>query len=169
MDIRVRDVLLDDAREICAILNAIIDDGSYTSMTGKQTVFGQRRFMRSLPRRSSYLAAVSAHTGRVLGVQDVLPSRPEQPFRHVGEISTFVCLEHTGMGVGRALFRETVSRLGTLGYRKLIAMVRGDNAGAQSYYAHLGFRHIGILRDHLDLGVAFVDEWIYEYHHERDR
>jgi ribosomal-protein-alanine N-acetyltransferase len=59
---------------------------------------------------------------------------------------------HRRMGVGRALLRETMSRLSLAGARETILEVDVRNAGAIAFYERLGFERTGRIPDYYGPG-----------------
>ncbi|WP_193173232.1 GNAT family N-acetyltransferase [Nisaea nitritireducens] len=133
---RVRRAHVSDAGAIADLINPIIADGGLTAMTENMTVPDQESFIRSLPNRSVYLAAIEDATDSLLGVQDCLPD-PDRPMQC--DISTFVDLKASRRGVGRNLFNEMLKHLDRLGFRTIRAVIREENAGARAFYRTLGF------------------------------
>lgn len=133
---RVRPVRLSDAGAIADLLTPIIADRGLTAMTGIMTVPDQESFIRTLPPRSVYLAAIDDATDILLGIQDCLPVQ-NQPL--LCDISTFVSQKAPRRGVGNALFTETMTLLETLGFRMIRAVIREENAAARAFYRGLGF------------------------------
>lgn len=129
-----------DAGAIAGLINPIIADGRLTVMTETITVSDQESFIRSLPNRSVYLAAADDATGTLLGLQDCLPD-PDRPKQC--DISTFVDLNASRRGIGKALFREMQEQLRRLGFRTIRAVIREENAGARAFYRALGFIETG--------------------------
>jgi L-amino acid N-acyltransferase YncA len=138
MELDIRPVQQSDAAAIVALLNPIILAGRYTAMSAPFSEDNQNEFIRSLPERAIYLAAIEHTTGVLAGIQDVLPvdSTREQ----IGEISTFVRLDFHRRGVGTRLCVETFSAAKKLGYRKLRATIREDNPLAVFFYVSRGFQ-----------------------------
>lgn len=156
----VRPVEIRDAESITVLLEEVISDGRFTIMESAGTVDDQISFIRGLPVRSSYVAAVSET--RILGIQDVLPLSEEPALLHVGEISTFVAARAHRSGVGRALAAETFERAKACGFRKLRANIRKDNKAALAYYRSLGFETVGVAREHARVDGKYLDEVITE-------
>lgn len=137
---RVRQIKVTDADAIADLMNPIIADGRLTAMTETMTVPDQESFIRSLPKRSVYLAAIEDATDTLLGVQDCLPD-PDRPMQC--DISTFVDLKASRRAVGRNLFNEMLKHLNRLRFRTIRAVIREENAGARAFYRTLGFIETG--------------------------
>jgi len=162
MEISIRLVKEADAAIIVALLNPIIEAGTYTAMTETFSVADQLDFIRNFPQRGIYHIALDDHNQKALGIQDVMPISTSNVFRHVGEVSTFVALGMHRHGVGQSLCRETFKAAKGLGYLKLRATVRGDNPRALAFYQSQGFELIGIAKKHAFLRGKYTDEVLLE-------
>ncbi len=74
-----------------------------------------------------------------------------------------VAAAERGRGRGRSAMRELM-RVARVDHRlrKLMLTVRHDNDAALSLYGSLGFRQVGVLRDHYDDGNRFHDVVLLE-------
>lgn len=163
MPVRIRPVREEDAAAIAALLNPIIEAGIYTIIDRPISVEDQAAFIRALPERGFYHAAVSETGGEVLGIQDVLPlAAAPGTHAHVGEISTFVSLGARGGGIGSALCRASFPEASRRGFRKLWAAIRADNEEAVSFYRSRGFRIVGAARKHALVRGALKDQILAE-------
>lgn len=135
-DILVRPVTEDDATEIVLLLNRIIDAKTYTAMNERMSVADQRHFIRTLPERAIYLAALDGQSGKLLGVQDCLPDKDVDG---QGDISTFVSLDVVRKGVGTALFQRMTDYAAQFGYTRIRAVIRSTNMQALAFYRMAGF------------------------------
>ena len=163
MGFSARPVRQQDAAPIVGLLNPLIQAGTYTVMDEPVSVDEQIDFIRTFPERGVFNVAVCETSGRLLGLQDVVPLSPgSSTFEHVGVISTFVALGSHGRGVGRSL-SEATSRVATrLGFVKIGATIRADNAGAVAFYLSQGFRIVGTAQRHALVRGRYVDEVLAE-------
>lgn len=142
-----------------AVLNPIIEAGAYTIMDEPVTAVAQAEYIRTFPERGVFHVATYDDTGEVMGMLDVVPHLPGLPaFEHVGAISTFVALGWQRLGVGTALMDTTIEAARSLGYRKLLALIRADNPVALAFYEKQGFTRIGTARQHARVRGEYVDE-----------
>ena len=163
MPIEIRQVRIDDAEQIVAILNPIIAAGTYTALDGPISVKDQRAFIEEFPERGIFHVAVDRAERRVVGLQDVEPFAPAlRAFDHVGGIGTFVDLSRRRSGIGRLLFQHTFAAAVAKDYEKLIAYVRADNPAALQAYLAQGFRVIGTASRHARINGRYVDEVLIE-------
>ena len=161
----IRRVVEDDAGSIVDLLNPIIEAGIFTIMDTKCSIKDQIDFIRGLPPRSIYNIALCSETGRALGIQDLIPvSIESRVLRHVGEVSTFISLEMRGRGIGSNLMETTCREALSLGFLKIMAMVRADNPQAVSFYKRQGFIVVGTARKHACFRNEYIDEIIMEHH-----
>jgi L-amino acid N-acyltransferase YncA len=158
----IRPVQEADAASIIEILNPIIAAGMYSIMDKPFAVADQIEFIRGFPARGIYHIAVEAESQKAVGIQDVMPISSSDIFKYVGEISTFVALDAHQQGIGRSLSQATFKAAKRLGFLKLRANVRGDNAQALLFYRSQGFEHIGVAQKQAFLHGRYVDEILVE-------
>jgi L-amino acid N-acyltransferase YncA len=161
MDLYIRKVAEADAAAIIALLNPIIQLGTYTVMDEPFSVEDQIEFIRSFPPRGIYHIAVD-NNQKAVGIQDVMPISSSNVFKHVGEISTFVALDAQKQGVGQSLSHATFQAAKELGFLKLRATIRADNPHALSFYQSQGFEMIGVAKKHARLYDKYIDEILLE-------
>ena len=161
--IRIRDVRIEDAEEILAILNPIIAARCYTAMDTPFTVEVEREFIRTFPDRGIFLVAVDAASSRIVGFQNVSPfEKFTHAFDHVGIVGTYVDLDRRRQGIASALFAATFAAARRKGYEKFFTYVRADNdAGLNTYLRH-GFRIVGTAERHAKIDGVYVDEIVIE-------
>ena len=162
MEIEIRPATERDAEPIVDLLTPIVEAGIYTVMQGPITVEDQLAFMRELPGRAIYLAAVSSETEGLVGIQDVQPVSGSDGVYHAGDISTFVALDARGNGIGRALMRSTVELARERGFTVLCANVRADNPDAVAFYESQGFRVIGTAERRVRVNDCNADQILME-------
>src|SRR5436190_14044611 len=106
--IDIRDVRVEDAEDIVAILNPIIAARCYTALDTPVTIEQERGFIRRFPARGIFLVALDTTLRRVVGFQDVSPFADfTHAFDHVGVIGTYVDLERRRQGIAARLFAAT--------------------------------------------------------------
>ena len=161
--IEIRDVRIEDAEEILAILNPIIAARCYTAMDTPFTVEVEREFIRTFPERGIFLVAVDTASSRIVGFQNVSPfEKFTHAFDHVGVIGTYVDLDRRRQGIASALFGATFAAARRKGYGKFFTYVRADNdAGLNTYLRH-GFRIVGTAERHAKIDGGYVDEIVIE-------
>ncbi len=157
----IRTASEEDISEMVAILNPIIEHGGLTLMDEVYTETEQRDYLCSFPDRGLFLVAECTETHRVVGMQSLEPTSDQRSFQHIGDISTFVLLGEGQQGVGTLLTKALLLQAPQKGYRKVMAMVRGDNPQALQFYQRQGFRWIGVAREQACIRGRYVDEvWL---------
>jgi len=161
--IEIRDVRIEDAEGILAILNPIIAARCYTAMDTAITVGVEREFIRTFPPSGTFLVAVDAALNRIVGFQNVSPFGSfTHAFDHVGVIGTYVDLEQRRQGIATRLFAATFDAARRKGYEKFFSYVRADNEAGLQTYLRQGFRIVGKAERHAKIDGKYVDEVIIE-------
>ena len=161
--IEIRDVRIEDAEEILAILNPIIAARCYTAMDTPFTIEEEREFIRTFPAHGIFLAAADTTLNRIVGFQDVSPFGSfTHAFDHVGVIGTYVDLELRRGGIATRLFEATLAAARQKGYEKFFTYVRADNEAALHAYLGQGFRIVGTAERHAKIDGKYIDEIVIE-------
>jgi L-amino acid N-acyltransferase YncA len=161
--IEIRDVRVEDAEEIAAILNPIIAARCYTALDTPVTIEQEREFIRNFPGRGIFLVAVDATSNRIAGFQDVSPFADfTHAFDHVGVIGTYVDLGLRRQGLATRLFAATFEAAGRKGYEKFFTYVRADNDAGLKTYLRQGFRVVGTAERQAKVDGRYIDEIVIE-------
>jgi L-amino acid N-acyltransferase YncA len=161
--IEIRDVRIEDAEGIAAVLNPIIAARIYTVLDTPVTVEQERDFIRTFPPRGIFLVAVDPATDRVAGFQDVWPFADfTRAFDHVGVIGTFVDLALRRQGIATRLFAATYEAARGKGYEKFFTYVRADNEAGLTTYLRQGFRMVGTAERQAKVDGRYIDEVVIE-------
>jgi L-amino acid N-acyltransferase YncA len=143
IDVRVVPAAVDDAVELCDLINAIIARGGTTAY---QVPFTPDSFLPYYITGTHVISCFKAidEDGRALGFQglghaDYVPSE-------WGDIGTFTRIDTVQRGVGTALFQETKCIATAKRIPTLSAIIRADNAGGLAYYTKLGFVTYDVLK-----------------------
>jgi L-amino acid N-acyltransferase YncA len=164
MRLRIRDVTVDDAGSIVAILNPIIEAGSFTALDTPLTVQAERQYISTFPARGVFLVAI-LEDERIVGFQSMEPfATYTHAFDHVGVLGTYVDLEWRRCGVASRLFTATFAQARSKGYKKIFTFIRKDNPAALATYRKHGFRIVGVAEKQARIGGRFIDEVIVEKH-----
>jgi L-amino acid N-acyltransferase YncA len=104
-----------------------------------------RRRSDTLDKGLPWLVAQSGD--RVLGYAYANHFRPRPAYRFCVEDSIYLHQDARGLGVGRLLLTELVSRCEAAGARQMLAVI-GDaaNLGSIGVHAALGFEHCGLFK-----------------------
>ena len=125
-----------DAREMAALISAIIRKGGTTAFTDEISRDDILNWRHSTPKRSAWHVAES-DSGELLGFQLIEP-HPDLP-PEACDVATFVKVGQTGLGIGSKLFEASRKAAHVLGYVWINATIRADNAGGLAYYQSRGF------------------------------
>src|SRR5438309_623354 len=157
MGIAVRKAAISDAGQIANVMNAVIAEGKYTLLDRPFSEEEERAFILSLSDRSA--VSVADSDGEIVGVQSIgLFTDYADSVRHVATMGTWLRRDFRGRGIGRLLGEESFKFARSVGYMKIVIQVLADNESALRFYRKLGFKDIGIARQHVRLGDKFHDE-----------
>lgn len=159
----IRDVRIEDAEAILAILTPIIAARCYTAMDTAFTVEEEREFIRTFSPRGIFLVAVDTTRHRIVGFQDVSPFGSfTHAFDHVGVVGTYVDLARRRQGIATRLFAATFEAAREKGYEKFFTYVRADNEVALHAYLSEGFRIVGRAERQAKIDGNYIDEIVIE-------
>jgi RimJ/RimL family protein N-acetyltransferase len=159
---RIRRATVADAAGIARVLEIVASERLYSAIDRAWSEEEQRTYLSSLSAREAFQVAIIP-SGEIVGYQSldlysvVLPS-----MSHVGQLGTFVLPPWRGHGIGRALFAATRELADSVGYRKFVIHVRASNVAARRFYAELGFRKCGRLREQVVIDGRPDDEILME-------
>ena len=163
MGIDIRDVRVEDAEQILAILNPIIAARCYTAMDAPFDLEAEREFIRTFPAQGIFLVAVDSASNRIVGLQNVSPFGSfTHAFDHVGVIGTYVDLERRRQGIASRLFAATYEAARRKDYEKFFTYVRADNHAGLETYLRQGFRIVGTAERHARIDGRYIDEVVIE-------
>ncbi|MGB0797787.1 MAG: GNAT family N-acetyltransferase [Planktomarina sp.] len=135
-DLTIRAARLSDAPAIIELINQIIEQGGSTAYQTPWTDEFTLKKMQTDTDRSSWIVALKGDT--LMGFQYFQP-HPELP-KDAPSIATFVRIGAVKMGIGSALFHETLKAAHAIGYTWINATILEHNTGGHSYYASRGFQ-----------------------------
>ncbi|MGI9373249.1 MAG: GNAT family N-acetyltransferase [Hyphomicrobiales bacterium] len=132
----VRAAMLDDAAELCALLNEIIAIGGTTAL---ETALSEQEFAEYYLHGESYICChvAVAEDGALAGFQ-ALETHTRLP-DDWADIATFARVSPKTPGVGSALFPHTLATAREHGYAAINATIRADNKSGLAYYDKMGF------------------------------
>jgi L-amino acid N-acyltransferase YncA len=134
----IRRATMDDAPQMCDILNEVIAIGGTTAyQTSRETGYFERVITGS-----GAFAHVIEIDGQIMAYQWITPF--EAPY--LAQIATFAKPGTVQRGMGSALFPHTSKAARDAGYGEIDATIRADNAGGLAYYSKMGFKDIGITK-----------------------
>ena len=143
--ITIRPPISLDTTDMARLLNEIIEIGGTTARSTAVTGADIAAEMAFEPARSVWRVALDQEE-RVVGFQSLSPW--DQLPDDAADISTFVQVGRTGLGIGSALFDSTRQAAKALGYRWINANIRADNEGGLIYYQSRGFQDYRVVENH---------------------
>ena len=143
--ITVRPPIALDTADMARLLNEIISVGGTTARTQAVTGTNIAELMTRNAERSAWHVALD-DAEKVVGFQWVSPEAYLPP--EAVDISTFVQVGRTGLGIGSALFDATKKAAKSLGYAWINANIRADNEGGLIYYQSRGFQDYGVIENY---------------------
>lgn len=147
MNLSTRPAVPDDASAMAALINEIIAIGGTTAYEDPFTPESMDHGFISPPYKLS--CTLVEDEGQLLGFQVLLWPNEHEPFPDGwAYIGTYARVGHTGSGVGRALFAETLKAARAAGVKTIDATIRADNTGGLAFYSRMGFvdydRKVGV-------------------------
>jgi phosphinothricin acetyltransferase len=155
--LRTRAATPADAGAIAAIYNQGIADRIATFETE--------------PRSEAQIAAwfggrhpivVAEEEGRIAGFAATSSYRTRACYDGIAEFSIYVARDARGRGAGRAALGALIEAARAAGFWKLVSRVFPENAASRALCAALGFREVGVYRDHAKLDGRWRDVVIVE-------
>ncbi|MEL7213719.1 MAG: GNAT family N-acetyltransferase [Pseudomonadota bacterium] len=138
MSLTIRPATPEDAPQMCALLNAIIEKGGTTA---HRTPFDTNRMIADYV-NSPYAVScfVADEDGAILGFQSLEQKKPTFPLpERWGLIATFVKMDAHGKGVGAQLFAATKEAAVEAKLTAIDATIRLENTGGRAFYSKIGF------------------------------
>jgi len=89
---------------------------------------------------------VAEQEGSVVGFAMASPFSNRCGFAGTAELSVYVHPDHTGRGIGKALYATLVSTLEARGFKTLVAVIAMPNPASERLHESLGFTRVGVLR-----------------------
>ena len=162
-DVTIRPVSPDDAAAVCAILDAVIVNGSQSLLDTPFSLDDERRYIEAFPGAGVFLVAEAGDEG-VVAFQSLEPygSFGTHAFDHVLTIGTYVREDRRRRGIGRTLAEASFAGARRRGGERIVTEVRMDNDGALGFYFSLGFAVAGVLRELARIGGRSIDVALLE-------
>lgn len=158
--ITVRRPIALDTADMARLLNEIIEVGGTTARTRAVTGDDIADLMTINPDRSAWHVALD-DAERVVGFQWIAPDATLPP--QATDISTFVQIGRTGLGIGSALFAATRKAAKEMGFTWINANIRADNEGGLIYYQSRGFTDYGVIEGYALADGQIVDKRLKRY------
>jgi phosphinothricin acetyltransferase len=107
-------------------------------------------------------AVVVEDRGEVIAFASTSTYRPRECYRGVAEFSVHVARQHRGRGAGQTAMNALIAAAKEAGFWKLVSRVFPDNSGSLRLLGNLGFREVGIYKNHGQLDGKWRDVVIVE-------
>ena len=154
----IREAGVEDAEVILSLLNEVaseenlilLDKGEYDARLEKRHILSAK-----LGGKSSIL--IAELNGKAVGVGELKVGEFKKN-RHTAELGLAVIKEFRGLGVGRALMTEMLSRAEKSGVEKVWLSVFSTNKTAIALYRKFGFEIEGVRKKQFKIGSTYVDE-----------
>jgi L-amino acid N-acyltransferase YncA len=137
---KIRKACETDTKELCSILNEIIEIGG---TTGFEVKLGESEFESYFLEGNNYIGCyLIENDGMILGFQSL--SRHPELADDWADIATFARVSPKVRGVGTTLFEATLKFARRQNITTLNATIRADNKSGISYYNKMGFINYSI-------------------------
>jgi len=146
-----------DSAEIARIYNQGIEDRTSTFETRLRTEDDIRAWFDGI-----HPIVVAEDAGQVLAFAATSTYRPRECYAGIAEFSVYVERSARGRGAGRAAMNALISAAAGAGFWKLVSRVFPDNVQSLGLLQSLGFREVGIYRNHAQLDGQWRDVVIVE-------
>jgi phosphinothricin acetyltransferase len=156
--LHVRDATAADLPAVRDLYNALISTTTVAWTEEPESLPHREAWFREQQRRG-FPVVVAERDGAVVGYAAYADFRGEGKwpgYRHTVEHSIHVRREDWGLGVGRALLGELMTRARRDGIHVMVAAVDGDNVDSIRFHERLGFTVVGRLPQ---VGRKF-DRWL---------
>lgn len=158
MSLKARPARIDDAAAIAGIYNEGIADRVGTFETTPRT---PEQIARWFDGRHP-IVVVEDDTGAVVAFASTSGYRDRECYAGIAEYSVYVARARRGTGAGRVAMTAIVDAAAKAGLWKLVSRIFPDNVASRALMARLGFREVGIYRQHGKLDGAWRDCVIVE-------
>lgn len=153
--VTVRRAGREDLASILDIYNQGIEDRIATlEQDSKDPGYMERWFSAHTDR---YTVLVAEIAGEVVGWADLHPYSHRCAYDGVGELSVYVRRDKRGKGIGQALLGELEAFAHANDFHKLVLGTFPFNASGQGLYRKMGFREVGVFKNHGKLDGNWVD------------
>ncbi len=149
---KIRPAQGDDAAEIAAIWNDVIDNTAFTFTTERKS---PEQLTRDIAARGRAFQVATDGT-RLLGFATYFQFRGGPGYAHTMEHSIQLRPDARGLGAGRALMAAIEAHARANGVHSMWAGVSGENPSGVAFHAALGYAHIATLPQ---VGRKF-DRWM---------
>lgn len=159
--IEVRHAQREDASQLYQGFRDVVGEGKWLPTFSANSSVGDWLHWIDKTNHSREVLLVSFLGGEYAGH---LTLQPEEwnASQHVAKLGVIVKSGFRNIGVGRSLMISAEAVAQSNAYFKIILSTFHDNLAARHLYSSLGYREIGIRRNHFDMPSGFIDEVLME-------
>lgn len=155
--VTVRRAATGDAAAIARIYNEGIEDRVATFETRLRTEDDIAAWFDGV-----HPVVVVESDGEVIAFAAASTYRPRACYAGIAEFSVYVAREGRGHGAGKAAMAALIEEAAGSGFHKLVSRVFPENVASLRLLAAVGFREVGIYKNHARLDGAWRDVVIVE-------
>ena len=146
-----------DAAAIARIYNEGIADRIATFETRPRTAEDVGKWFDGV-----HPVVVVEDGGHVVAFASCTAYRPRECYAKIAEFSVYVARDRRRAGAGRVALEALVVAAKAAGLHKLVSRIFPENAASRAVCRAVGFREVGVYRDHGQLEGAWKDCVIVE-------
>lgn len=158
INLEFRRAVSGDADAIANIYNQGIEDRTATFETRLRTGKDVVEWMNS-----RYPVVVGTEVAEVVSFAVAHQYSTRECYRGIGEFSVYVRRDERGKGIGYETMKYFIHECEKSGMWKLVSRVFPENSTSRGMLRSLGFREVGIYRNHAKLDDVWKDVVIVEY------
>jgi phosphinothricin acetyltransferase len=156
-DVLVRPAELQDAESIATIYNEGIADRIATFETRPRTAQEIERWFDG-----THPIVVAIIGGRPVAFASTSTYRDRPCYAGVAEFSVYVAREFRSAGIGRLVLHQLIADAERAGFWKLLSRIFPENMASRRLVASVGFREVGVYKNHGKLDGIWKDTVIVE-------
>jgi phosphinothricin acetyltransferase len=156
--LKARDAKVEDAIQVATIYNEGIEDRVATFETDFRTPDDILIWIEG----SHPLVVIVDEFDEIIAFAHGGEYRPRECYRGISEFSVYVARDERSRGAGRLAMQALIESAKQLGYWKLISRIFPENEASLRLMATLGFREVGIYKNHGKLDNIWRDVVIVE-------
>ncbi|TFH08252.1 MAG: GNAT family N-acetyltransferase [Candidatus Thorarchaeota archaeon] len=159
--ILVRTVDRDDAPNLHEGFRSVVDEGTWLPTFSANSYISDWVHWIDKTKHSRDILLIAFLDDQYAGH---LTLQPEEwnASQHVAKLGLIVVKPHRHVGVGRSLMLSGEDMGLERNYTKIILSTFDDNEVAKFLYQNLGYRIVGIRKNHFNMPTGFIDEVLME-------
>lgn len=150
----IRDVNIDDAKQICAIYNYYVLNTIVTFEESEVEIDDMESRIESITRKLPWI--VYEEDQKILGYAYASEWKSRCAYKNSLETTVYLKNGESGNGIGSKLYAELIERLKAQNYHALIGGISLPNEASAALHEKFGFEKIGQFKE---VGHKF-DKWI---------